>query len=207
MQEAKRATLTGPAVPVRGHDIDTDRIIPARFLKCVVFEGLGAAAFEDDRAHARARGEVHPFDHPRHRGARILLVNRNFGCGSSREHAPQAIMRWGRGIQAIVGESFAEIFAGNCHALGIPCVTVTGEAIQALMARCEAEPSTEVRLDLHQRQIQAGDLRFPVHLPDGIRQMLLDGTWDTTGELLAARDAISATAARLPYFRGWTAAP
>jgi 3-isopropylmalate/(R)-2-methylmalate dehydratase small subunit len=206
MDDAKRTQLNGRAVAVRGHDIDTDRIIPARFLKCVVFEGLGAAAFEDDRAQARERGDVHPFDDPRHRAARVLLVNRNFGCGSSREHAPQAIMRWGRGIQAIVGESFAEIFAGNCLALGIPCVTVTAEAIEQLMARSETSPETDFRLDLVAREIEAGGLRVPIEMPDGVRQQLIEGTWDSTGELLAARDAIASTAARLPYFRGWSAA-
>ena len=207
MDDAKRTLVTGPAIAVRGHDIDTDRIIPARFLKCVVFEGLGAAAFEDDRAQARERGERHPLDDPRHGAARILLVNRNFGCGSSREHAPQAIMRWGRGIQAIVGESFAEIFAGNCLALGIPCVTVGAEAIEQLMSRCETAPATELRLDLVARRIDAGDLQVPIAVPDGVRQQLVDGTWDSTGELLSARDAIAATAARLPYFQGWTTAP
>jgi 3-isopropylmalate/(R)-2-methylmalate dehydratase small subunit len=207
MDDAKRTLVMGPAIAVRGHDIDTDRIIPARFLKCVVFEGLGAAAFEDDRAQARERGERHPLDDPRHRAARILLVNRNFGCGSSREHAPQAIMRWGRGIQAIVGESFAEIFAGNCLALGIPCVTVGAEAIEQLMSRCETAPATEFRLDLVARRIDAGDLQVPIDVPDGVRQQLVEGTWDSTGELLSARDAIAATAARLPYFQGWTTAP
>ena len=205
MDDAKRTRLNGPAIAVRGHDIDTDRIIPARFLKCVVFEGLGAAAFEDDRAQTRERGQVHPFDDPRHRGARILLVNRNFGCGSSREHAPQAIMRWGRGIQAVVGESFAEIFAGNCLALGIPCVTVGAEAIEQLMARSEEAPGTDFRLDLVGRQLEAGDLRVPIDMPEGVRQQLIEGTWDSTGELLAARDAIEATAARLPYLHGWAA--
>lgn len=206
MDDAKRTLVNGPAIAVRGHDLDTDRIIPARFLKCVVFEGLGAAAFEDDRAQARERGQVHPFDDPSHRGARILLVNRNFGCGSSREHAPQAIMRWGRGIQAIVGESFAEIFAGNCLALGIPCVTVGAEAMAQLMARSDTAPNTDFRLDLVARQLEAGDLRVPIDVPDGVRQQLVEGTWDSTGELLDARDAIAATAAHLPYFRGWAAA-
>jgi 3-isopropylmalate/(R)-2-methylmalate dehydratase small subunit len=205
MHDAQRTLVTGPAVAIRGHDIDTDRIIPARFLKCVVFEGLGAAAFEDDRAQLRARGEAHPLDDPRHRAARILLVNRNFGCGSSREHAPQAIMRWGRGIQAVVGESFAEIFAGNCLALGIPCVTASAEAIEALMACSEAAPDTDFRLDLVARRIDAGDVQAPVEIPDGVRQQLIEGTWDSTGELLAPRDAIAATATRLPYFRGWAA--
>jgi len=203
MERATRTQINGPAVPVRGHDIDTDRIIPARFLKCVVFEGLGAAAFEDDRAQAKARGEVHPFDDPRFRAARILLVNRNFGCGSSREHAPQAIMRRGRGIQAIVGESFAEIFAGNCQALGIPCVTADAETIAALMSRCEAEPGLEFVLDLPARRVTAGDVSFPIAMPDGAHRQLVEGSWDSTGELLAARDDIERTAKALPYFSGW----
>jgi 3-isopropylmalate/(R)-2-methylmalate dehydratase small subunit len=207
MDDARRTTINGPAVAVRGHDIDTDRIIPARFLKCVVFEGLGAAAFEDDRAQVRAAGGLHPFDDPRFRAARILLVNRNFGCGSSREHAPQAIMRWGRGIQAIVGESFAEIFAGNCQALGIPCVTADPAAMADLMARCEAQPGLEFRLDLLEMRLTAGDADFPVLLPQGARQQLVEGTWDTTGELLSARDDIARTASGLPYFGGWSGPP
>jgi 3-isopropylmalate/(R)-2-methylmalate dehydratase small subunit len=196
MERATRTRINGPAVAVRGHDIDTDRIIPARFLKCVVFEGLGAAAFEDDRAQAKARGEVHPFDDPRFRAARILLVNRNFGCGSSREHAPQAIMRRGRGIQAIVGESFAEIFAGNCQA-------VDAEAIGELMAWCEREPGLDFIVDLPARRITAGDASFPISMPDGARRQLVEGSWDSTGELLAARDDIARTASALPYFSGW----
>ena len=207
MDDAKRTTVNGPAVAVRGHDIDTDRIIPARFLKCVVFEGLGAAAFEDDRAQTRTEGGLHPFDDPRFRAARILLVNRNFGCGSSREHAPQAIMRWGRGIQAIVGESFAEIFAGNCQALGVPCVTVEPAAIADLMTRCEAQPGLEFRLDLLAMRINAGDASFAVAMPEGARQQLIQGAWDTTGDLLAARDDIARTASRLPYFDGWAGVP
>ena len=203
MEDAKRTRSGGPAVAVRGHDIDTDRIIPARFLRSVVFEGLGAAAFEDDRKQANAAGTVHPFDDPRFRNARILLVNRNFGCGSSREHAPQAIMRRGRGIQAIVGESFAEIFAGNCLALGVPCVTADAAAVGELMARCEADPALEMYVDLDTMRIRAGEVSFPISMPEAARQQLLEGTWDTTGELLGARDDIARTAAALPYFSGW----
>jgi len=205
MEDAKRTRINGSAIPVRGHDIDTDRIVPARFLKCVVFEGLGAAAFEDDRAQARAAGRLHPFDDPRFRAARILLANRNFGCGSSREHAPQAIMRWGRGIQAIVGESFAEIFAGNCQALGIPCVTVEPAVMAQLMERSEAEPGLEFTLDLQTTTIAAGGTGYPVRIAEGVRQQLLEGTWDTTGELLEGRDAIERTASHLPYFHDWKA--
>src|SRR5262249_53352345 len=161
------------------------------------------AAFEDDRAQAKAAGRVHPFDDPRFRAARILLVNRNFGCGSSREHAPQAIMRRGRGFQAIVGESFAEIFAGNCLALGIPCVTADAAVIAELMARCEANPQLELRLDLDALLVTAGDTSFPVSMPAGVRQQFLDGAWDSTAELLGARDEIARTAAALPYFSDW----
>ncbi|HWP64404.1 MAG TPA: 3-isopropylmalate dehydratase small subunit [Candidatus Limnocylindria bacterium] len=203
MEDSRRVVISGPAIAVRGNDIDTDRIIPARFLKCVVFDGLGAHAFADDRAQLRERGHLHPFDDPRFAEARILLVNRNFGCGSSREHAPQAIMRWGRGIRAIVGESFAEIFAGNCLALGIPCPTARPEDLAALMAACERDPSLEFRLDLEAMTLAAGGLTAPLSMAPGPRSQLLAGTWDSTAELLAARDAIAATAARLPYLGNW----
>ena len=203
MADARRTVITGPALAVRGNDIDTDRIIPARFLKCVVFDGLGEHAFADDRAQARERGETHPLDAPAHAEARLLFVNRNFGCGSSREHAPQALMRWSQGIQAVVGESFAEIFAGNCLALGIPCVTVDDATIRSLMDRAEREPALQFRLDLEAGRIEAGDDGWTVSIPDGPRRQLIDGRWDSTGELLAARDAIAETAARLPYFRDW----
>ena len=201
--DSTRTVITGPAMPLRGHDIDTDRIIPARFLKCVVFDGLGEHVFEDDRRQEQSGRGLHPVDDPRFADARILLVNRNFGCGSSREHAPQAIMRRGRGIQAIVGESFAEIFAGNCQALGIPCVTADVDAIAALMRRCEAEPRLEFVLDLPARRITAGDASFPISMPEGTLRQLVEGSWDSTGELLAARDDIARTAKALPYFSGW----
>lgn len=200
---AQRTTISGPALPLRGNDIDTDRIIPARFLRCVVFEGLGEHVFEDDRRQEQTGRSVHPFDDPRFAAARVLLVGRNFGCGSSREHAPQAIMRWGGGIQAIVGESFAEIFFGNCVALGIPCVTAGAEAIAALMERAERDPATVFTLDLVAGQVRAGALAVPVTMPAGACQQLIEGRWDTTAELLDGAAAIPPVAAKLPYFGGW----
>jgi 3-isopropylmalate/(R)-2-methylmalate dehydratase small subunit len=204
MSASIRTAITGPAMPLRGHDIDTDRIIPARFLRCVVFDGLGEHAFEDDRRQEGSGHGVHPFDDPRFAAARILLVNRNFGCGSSREHAPQAIARWGRGIEAIVGESFAEIFFGNCTALGIPCVTAPADAIAALMERADREPALAFTLDLRALRITAADLAVAVVMPEGARQQLLLGRWDTTAELLDGVADVGRVAARLPYFAGWS---
>src|SRR5688572_30155822 len=200
----KRRQMTGRGIPVTGNDIDTDRIIPARFLRTVVFEGLGEHAFEDDRAQMRERGGLHPFDDPRFAEARILLVNKNFGCGSSREHAPQAIMRWGRGIQAAVGESFAEIFFGNCLALGIPCITVDAATIEALMSAVERDPKVVLSADLRELTLRAGDASYRLHVPEGPRRQLVDGTWDSLGELVSSVEAVRATATRLPYFRGYT---
>jgi 3-isopropylmalate/(R)-2-methylmalate dehydratase small subunit len=203
MIDSTRTLISGPAIPVRGHDIDTDRIIPARYLKCVVFEGLGEHAFEDDRAQQKRAGTTHAFDDARFANARILLVNRNFGCGSSREHAPQAIMRWRQGIQAIVGESFAEIFQGNCLAMGVPVVTVDAGDMAMLMDLAEGEPTLGYELDLVERRLTAGDFSVPVRIADGPRQQLVEGRWDSMGELLAATADIEKTAAALPYFASW----
>ncbi|MBI1291951.1 3-isopropylmalate dehydratase small subunit [bacterium] len=203
MEDLKRSRIAGKAIPVRGNDIDTDRIIPARFLRCVTFDDLGAHAFEDDRAQLKAKGQTHSFDEAKYAQATVLLVNKNFGCGSSREHAPQAIMRWGNGIKAIVGESFAEIFFGNCVTLGVPCMTVSEGDIEKLMAAVEANPSAEVVVDVAKGQVTAGSVTVSCHIADGPHEAFLKGTWDSTAELLAAKGQIAATAGNLPYFNGW----
>jgi 3-isopropylmalate/(R)-2-methylmalate dehydratase small subunit len=190
-------TVSGKGLPLGGNDIDTDRIIPARFLKAITFEGLGNQAFADDRAQAQGQ---HPFDLPQYQGAKILVVNHNFGCGSSREHAPQAIARWG--IQAIVGESFAEIFFGNCVAIGIPCVTTDADTISQLQSALQANPQDLITLNLETMQIQGIGISAPILMGEGPRQMMLSGTWDACGQLLSGADAIQSTAAQLPYL-GW----
>lgn len=186
----------GRGIPLRGNDIDTDRIIPARYLRNITFEGLGEFAFEDDR-----KSTDHSFDDDMYRGASILVVNANFGCGSSREHAPQAIMRWG--IRAIVGESFAEIFQGNCTAMGLPCVTAPAGSIQALMDTVESAPESEITVDLESKGLSCGELTFDVRIPDGDRIQLLQGTWDATGMLLEGRETVRTVARKLPYISGF----
>ncbi len=188
--------ITGRGVVVRGADIDTDRIIPARFLRTVTFENLGAYAFADDRT----AGD-HPFDQVRFQGASILLANANFGCGSSREHAPQALMRWG--IKGFVAESFAEIFFGNCIAMGLPCVRVAAGDMQALMDAVESDPAQEVTVDLEARQVCWAGGEVAAEIATGPREQFLKGSWDSLGQLLAASDQIGQTAARLPYTRAF----
>ena len=188
--------VIGSAVPLRGNDIDTDRIIPARYLRSITFDGLGDHAFEDDR---KAGG--HPFDEDRYRGASIMIVNANFGCGSSREHAPQALMRWG--IRAVVGESFAEIFRGNCTAIGVPCATLSPGEMQALMDAVEAQPPMPLKLDLRARTLSYGEREVPVEIPEGPRVQLLEGAWDATGMLLEGAEAARKVAERLPYISGF----
>ncbi len=191
---AKLQRVEGRGCVLRGDDIDTDRIIPARYLRCVTFDGLGEHAFEDDRR--QAKGD-HPLDDERFLGAGILIVGENFGCGSSREHAPQSLLR--AGYRAFVGGSFAEIFAGNCTALGAPCVTLPPAELAALMESVELDPGQELVLDLEARTLTSRAGTVAVSLPEGTRSQLLEGTWDATGVLLEAGDAIEATAARLPY--------
>lgn len=189
-------SVTGRGIPLQGNDIDTDRIIPARFLRCVTFDGLGAQVFADDRTQLQGQ---HPFDQPQYQGAEVLVVNNNFGCGSSREHAPQAIAKWG--IRAIVGESFAEIFFGNCLSMGIPCLTVTPEAARALQTAITTHPETSLTVDLAALTVTCGTLQFPVTLLEGPRSMLLTGTWDACGQLVAQAPQVRATAAQLPYIQ------
>jgi len=196
---AKIREITGKAVAVRGNDIDTDRIIPARYMKELTFDSLGQYSFYDQRFGASGKATDHPFNDARYQGASILLVNKNFGCGSSREHAPQALMRWG--IRAIVGESFAEIFAGNCSAIGVPTVTVDAGQIEQLMEQVENDPGTLLRIDLESRTLQAGDSSLSFNLPDSQAKGLLSGTWDTTTILLEGLDQIQAAAAKLPYVK------
>ena len=192
---------SGRGMVVRGDDIDTDQIIPARFMRSVSFEGLEEGVFIDARRTTDGTLKGHPFDDKRFAGASILVVNRNFGCGSSREHAPQALMRWG--IRAIVGESFAEIFFGNCVAMGVPAVGAARADIAALMDSIELDPAQEITLDLGAMTLSFRGGSVTVELPDGPREQLRVGTWDAMQTLLAARDEIEATAGRLPYVKGF----
>jgi 3-isopropylmalate/(R)-2-methylmalate dehydratase small subunit len=192
--ETRVRRVVGRACALRGDDIDTDRIIPARYLRAVTFEGLGEHAFEDDRK--QAKGD-HPLDQERYDGAAILVVGRNFGCGSSREHAPQALMR--RGFRAFVGGSFAEIFFGNCVALGVPCVTLAPRDLAELMDSVELDPAQEVTVDLEAGTVSCRAGRFPAAMPEGARSQLLEGSWNATAVLLEAGDAIERTAASLSY--------
>ncbi|HEX5854512.1 MAG TPA: 3-isopropylmalate dehydratase small subunit [Thermoanaerobaculia bacterium] len=193
--------VSGTALPLRGDDIDTDRIIPARFLVSITFEGLGAHAFEDDRRSLKAKGRTHPFDDARFRGANILLVNRNFGCGSSREHAPQALARGG--IKAVVGESFSEIFFGNSVAIGLPCVTAPHEAVAELQALVEGTVDAALSLDLEARTLTAEGKTLAVSIPENAREAFLSGNWDATSMLLERWEDVEAVAGRLPYVAGF----
>jgi 3-isopropylmalate/(R)-2-methylmalate dehydratase small subunit len=195
--------VSGRPIPLRGNDIDTDRIIPARYLKAVTFDGLGHAAFYDERFDAQGNSKGHILDDPRFqaKGTRVAIVNKNFGCGSSREHAPQAMLRWG--IKALIGESFADIFFGNCVALGMPCVTASEADIAALMAAVEADPAHDLTIDVDRLTATYRNTTYAIDLPAGTRRQLVEGTWDGTRVLLDAGDKIRATAQRLPYVSGF----
>ncbi len=197
---SKVETISGKAIAVVGDDIDTDRIIPARFLRCVTFDGLGEHAFADDRAQAAGQ---HPFDQPQYQGANILIVNNNFGCGSSREHAPQALSKWG--IKAIVGQSFAEIFFGNCVAIGVPCFIASPDEVKQLQALIQENPTVDLTVDLTAMSVNGDRLSIPVEMNEGSRQMFLKGTWDNCGQLISNEESIKATATKLPYIN-WQSA-
>ena len=189
--------IAGTAIPVRGNNIDTDRIIPARYLKAITFDGLGEHAFEDDRASMLN----HPFANPAYAGASILVVNENFGSGSSREHAPQALKRWG--IDACVGQSFSEIFLGNATTIGLPCATAAPEDVEALMATVEREPGMRMVLSVDTQSIDWAGRTAPLGMPAAVRDSLLTGQWDATGLLLADFDDVRRVADSLPYAGGF----
>jgi len=191
---SKVTQVSGKAIAVEGNDIDTDRIIPARFLRCVTFDGLGEHAFTDDRAQTNGQ---HPFDQPQYQGASILVVNNNFGCGSSREHAPQALAKWG--IKAIVGQSFAEIFFGNCVAIGVPCLIAEPAAIQQLQMLIKSRPETVITVNLAAMTVNSMDQSIPVQMNEGSKQMFAEGTWDNCGQLVSNAESVKATASKLPY--------
>lgn len=189
--------IAGAAIPLRGNNIDTDRIIPARYLKAITFDGLGAHVFEDDRASM----PEHPFANPAYAGAAILVVNENFGSGSSREHAPQALKRWG--IDACVGQSFSEIFQGNATAIGLPCATASAPDIEAVQAAAEREPAAPMVFRVSERTLEAAGRTIPLGMPDGVRDALLTGQWDATGLLLDRFDDVRRVASALPYATGF----
>lgn len=195
--DSKIQALRGRLVAVPGDDIDTDRIMPARYLRCVTFADIGRYTFQDERFDAAGKTKAHPFNDPRHHGASILVVNKNFGCGSSREHAPQGILRWG--IKAIIGESFAEIFAGNCTAIGLPAVTAAADVVREIAAFSADHPDRPVVLDLEQKTVLLGERRVPVEMRESARKLFLEGTWDSAATLLSAAAQVRDTAARLPY--------
>ena len=193
--QIKMVSATG--IPLLLDDIDTDRIIPARFLRCVSFDGLGQHAFEDDRL----QDPNHPLDKQEFQGAGILIAGRNFGCGSSREHAPQSLMRWG--IKAIVAESFAEIFFGNCGSLGIPALRAERRDLEQLAQAIQNQPSAELTVDLEQLTVSVGQTTINVTMPESARNALVTGQWDYLGQLVDALDDVRSHATTVPYLNGF----
>lgn len=199
--DTKIIHVSGRAIPVRGNDIDTDRIIPARYLKESTFSRMGEYPFYDERFDAAGKPKPHPFNDPKYQGASILFVNKNFGCGSSREHAPQALFRFG--IHAIVGESFAAIFAGNCVMMGVPTVTVASSEIKELMKVAESDPQIIFAVDLQAKTLSYAGRKISFDIPDSHRSALITGSWDSTSMLRANLDKVKRVAAKLPYMTGF----
>ena len=187
-------SIQGRSFTIRGDDIDTDRIIPARFLKCVSFSALGEQVFADDRKELKGN---HPFDLDHNKGANILVVNDNFGCGSSREHAPQALMRWG--IRGLIGQSFAEIFYGNCLALGIPCATASESIINEIQNDIDSRVNYHGKLLLKEKLFKSELNSWSIHIESGPREMLTSGRWDATSQLISQEIALKRTMNSLPY--------
>lgn len=201
MLDTKRIQLSGKAIPLRGDDLDTDQIIPARFLKEITFEKMGDYLFYDARFDENKNSKAFSLNNPAYQGASLLVVGRNFGCGSSREHAPQAIMRYG--IQAVIGESFAEIFAGNCQAIGVPVVTASRADIEALWLWIEAHPDTILTLDLAKKVLLCEQEKIQLELPESRRIAMTQGTWDALAMLSSNAQKVRDTASRLPYMQGF----
>lgn len=197
MSLEKITRIAGRAVHVPGDDIDTDRVIPARFMKCVTFDGLGQFLFYDVRFHEDGSPKAHPLNDPRFSGAEILVAHRNFGCGSSREHAPQALAK--HGFRAVVAESFAEIFAGNATTLGMPCVTLAKADLDELAARVDASPETVLEVDLNASEVRAAGRSYSLTMKPGAREALVAGQWDPLAALLDAAPRVRQLAATLPY--------
>ena len=197
MSLEKISQVSGSAVYVPGNDIDTDRIIPARFMKCVTFDGLGEYLFYDMKFNEDGSKKTHPLNDPQYKNASIMLSGANFGCGSSREHAPQSLYR--AGFRAVIAGNFAEIFFGNSINLGMPCVSVSDETRDLISALIEQDPKCEVTVDVLSRLIRAGDNSFPCDLRDGARDSLLNGSWDPLDELLEANQSIEGIHNSLAY--------
>ncbi|MCR4335828.1 MAG: 3-isopropylmalate dehydratase small subunit [archaeon] len=189
--------VVGKGISVKGNDIDTDRIIPARFMRTITFDELGKYAFYDARFDENKKEKEHSFNNPKHQGASILIVNKNFGCGSSREHAPQSLIRWG--IKAIVGESFAEIFAGNCQMLGVPCVIAKADDVTVLQDFAEGNPEAKINVNVFRKKVFFGDFSIDAELSNERRKSLIAGSWDTLGMLVNALDKTKEKVQKIPY--------
>lgn len=202
MELTRIINVEGTGIPVRGDDIDTDRIIPARYLKEITFSRMGEYPFYDERFSPEGEKKDHPFKDPRYQGASLLVVNANFGCGSSREHAPQALMRWG--IKAVIAESLAEIFAGNCTMIGVPAVTLPAPDIRRIQDLLESRPGALMNLNVQTKTLTLGEDRFEIQIPESRRQALMEGTWDSTALLLSNLPLARKTAETLPYQKGFS---
>ena len=201
MAGEKVITINGPGIPLRGNDIDTDRIIPARFLKCVTFDGIGEYAFEDDIKGLAAKGQIHPFADKRFANGAILVANKNFGCGSSREHAPQSLKRWG--IRAIIAESYSEIFHGNCVSLAMPCFTVDHETCSKIQDAIEADPAVELNVSVAEAIVMVAGEPIQLEIQPGAQGQFLDGSWDARASLLENLDKVRDVVGRLPYITNY----
>ena len=197
----KVTKVIGKGIVVRGDDIDTDRIIPARFLKEITFANMGNYAFYDERFDENGHKKKHPFNDEKYREASILIVNHNFGCGSSREHAPQSLMRWG--IKAVIGESFADIFAGNCNMLGVPTLNAAKSDIDNLMDFAGNNPNGDIYIDVKNKSVKFGETKINIEIAESARKSLIEGMWDTTSLMLEAKHEIKEIIARLPYLNGF----